>query len=498
MASHEDQNHCSSPTGSLNTIRGHKKSRSADETESKLGKKRTFRFAHPPPINKQQQIFKLRPRVLLQLHLVADGARTSPTLDVLPSSIFPSGLPFKFAKLFRGKAGLGPRDLVVINRDGQDRPTSLTGEENLSNADENWDQNRIMATVCHVRKLSSSLGSGTDITFSHGQSWKGVQLANGSYEFISTGDDGTITRARWVLRRKLHQRSASSQEVRQSVGESLAKRFSFSLIDPTRRRHAVIASMTRECISVSDRYQPVVDAMFSGGRLGQSDENPSSSHSTSPIDGSQFDDNDSVEIPTQRWIETDDKLRTLIMVTAIWVMFKEGWSRNFSFEDVVASTGISRSVSAGNKSSRHGDIKSQHISTRVSGTLVEPRHPRRSASLALKRPSTFKRMSTDNRSISARWDTTQSKGATHDMTLSQKSSSPAAVANNEALSPATEQMTSAGEKEGNFSQTRQRKDPFYTDEKANYKVSNSTTKASSHYRCRQRWRKFRGVFAFVR
>lgn len=449
MAANETATSSSPQTVSSKPKSGHRKSRSIGEID-KQTKKRTYRFAHPPPINKKKQILKLRPRILLQLHQVSDSLRPSPILDVLPSSIFPSGLPFKFAKLFRGKAGLGPRDLVIIGSDALDRQISLNGEDQFSTNDANYYENQIISTICQ----KDSSVEGVDITFSDGQSWKATPLSNGSYEFRLANDDGTITKARWVLRKRPHQRAGSNNELQRSKGEIPEKKFSFSLINPTKRRHAVIASMTRECISVNERYQPVVDPAPQDNE--QSSDAPSST--SSPIDESFPDNLDDAENP-HKWIETDEKLRLFITASAVWVLFKEGWSTNFSYDDSANPSNCNSSP--GNKTTRHDEVENgNHAKT-----------ARRTTSF-VKRPTTLQRNSTSRVNESLKLDRTRSEGR-----------------------PMTQDEMTPKSARGGISVNGH--DRANEHAMANGK-GDPSKKSTSSRRCRSKWRKFRGAFALVR
>lgn len=478
-------------------IRGHKKSKSADEKVAKLGKKHVFRFAHPPPINKQKQILKLRPRILLQLHLESDSSRPSPVVDVLPSSIFPSRIPFKFAKLFRGKAGLGPQDLVLVRSDAQEQHAPLNGDQN-SNKDEKWDQKHIIATICRSRNLSSNDGSGAEITFSHGQSWTGAPLPNGSYEFTSVSDDGTVTRARWVLRKKLHQRAASGHDLQRSLEEPPAQRFGFSLIDPTKRRHAVIASMTRDCISVSDRYQPIVDPIYSRTNSSQSNENPSSPGSASPTDRSQFDDIDPTEILMDKLVEIDDEVRTLITTTATWVMFKEGWSKNFSYEDGVSSSSAALHAHTGNGNATRDDSKPPVVLSELEESRTNGKNLRRSTSLALKGSRMPKRYSSARRSESTPLGM-QSKKIKHETIFPPPNLSASAFYDSEAV--ALQNISGSGildVGEENLAGNVQRKGLQNMNREAPARAPKPANESIGAHGCREKWRKFRGAFALVR
>ena len=340
------------PIGSV----GHRKigSLNADELEQ-LKSKTSFRLAHPPPVTKHKQRLRIRPRVVLQLHQFSENSRAN--LDVLPSTIFAPRLSSKFPKLFRGKAGLGPHDLVVMSS-GVHRPNSRAREDNDPPVeDESWDTDEAIATICQARRTSSDAGSSTEICFTNGKSWHASQLSSGSYEFTSENEDGSTTTARWVLKRKTHQRSSTAQDALQQSNDRKDRRFNFSLINPTRRKHPVIASMTRDSINVNNRYQAVVDTISSPSeQLASTDNSPSleQAGATNYFDGVHSSGSQVQKGPS---FETDESLRTLIVITGIWVVFKEGWSKNFSYDDVIANNGSDSAVRR-NTSRRHASLPS--------------------------------------------------------------------------------------------------------------------------------------------
>jgi hypothetical protein len=102
------------------------------------------------------------------------------------------------------------------------------------------------------------------------------------------------------------------------------KRFTFSVIDPTTRRHPVIASMTKNQLEVFDEYSAVVRSGTGTGL-------------TTPSSGMSVVSDMSDEEPTEaNKVTLDDGLRTLIIITGIWVAFREAWSQNFSYGDPVS------------------------------------------------------------------------------------------------------------------------------------------------------------------
>ncbi|KAL9106529.1 MAG: hypothetical protein Q9227_008444 [Pyrenula ochraceoflavens] len=360
---------------------GHRKTGSlnADEIEQLKGKT-SFRLAHPPPLNQHKQRLRIRPRVLLQLHQISDRSRAN--LDVLPSMIFAPRLSSRFPKLFRGKAGLGPHDLVVMGNSAYGNRLHGRAEDDDSANEENWDDNEVVATICQTRRPSSDTKTSTEICFTNGKSWQASQLPNGSYEFTSRNSDGSVATARWVLRKKAHQRASTSHDALEQAHSRKDRRFNFSLIDPEKRKHPVIASMTRDAININNHFQPLVDDVSSPSSegFGSGRSPPPEADSNNYFDNFNTLGNKAQKGPS---VETDESLRSLIVLTGIWIVFKEGWSRNFSYDETSSNntsndTAVSRNGSKRNVSQPSTADKALNC---VDG------HGRRSTSQPLKKSS---------------------------------------------------------------------------------------------------------------
>ena len=285
----------------------------------------TFKFAHPPPRAKSKQRLKIRPRLLLQLHLLSEQSRAFPTLDVLASTIFASRLASKWPKLFKGKDGLGPNDLIIMSS-GSYEEQPVADDKSSHSEDENWVDREVIATICQLRKQGAGDVGKAEICTNSGQSWEGTPLLNGSYDFTSTNADGTMTRVRWVLRSRQRQRASSMTESESHQPED--KKFTFSIIKTDTRRHPVIASMNKTGIEIMDQYP---------SELRTSSPATSSPPSPSGQKQSYFDTMDN-QLPGQALVNTDEHLRSLIVLTGLWVLFREGWSRNFSYEDAMSQS----------------------------------------------------------------------------------------------------------------------------------------------------------------
>ncbi|KAI4267512.1 MAG: hypothetical protein L6R38_008225 [Xanthoria sp. 2 TBL-2021] len=155
----------------------------------------------------------------------------------------------------------------------------------------------------------------------------------GAYEFVSQGQGGSQSIARWMPKREdLKSEGAGSSEWL----ERAASKFRFSLIDVKSRRHPVIANMSKQSIDVYDRYSVPCSSEATPGQGNTKSFEPVGSVNREETDDGECDK------PCKTVIETDDDLRTLITITGVWVAFCENWSPNFRYSTKqVISNGIS-------------------------------------------------------------------------------------------------------------------------------------------------------------
>lgn len=279
--------------------------------------KTSYQLAHPAAHARHKRL-KLRPKLLLQLQQVSQTPRPLPVLDILPSTVYLPRLARKFPTIFRGKNGLGPNDLVIVMSGLYERTVSSIPAKHASSEDEDEDQRQVVATICQLLQDDARAKGKAEICLNFGPVWEATPLPSGSYEFVARTDDG-VQVIRWALRSWKHHRvSTASAAQREDV-----KRFTFSIIDPSTRRHPVIASLTRNQLEVNDEYSTA----------------PSSTTGpTTPSSGMSVVSEASEEAPLDPHLVTvDDGLRTLIIITGIWVAFREGWSHNFGYSDPVSS-----------------------------------------------------------------------------------------------------------------------------------------------------------------
>lgn len=299
---------------------------------SRTRTKTAFRLCHPPPVHIHKQRLHIRPRVLLQLQKISKAARPTPIFEVLPSVVFAPRLARHFPRTFKGKAGLGLDDLVVVSSENYEAQ-DVQSDDTDDLFDEKWEKREIVAAICQPSKDNYPYGQGeTEICLHHGTSWSASQRRSGAYEFACTDDCGNRTVARWVPKPSKSDRTSSISSTPEE------KKFNFSILNPNSRRHAVIATLDCQTIEVSDSYSHPSTSLSS-----QASSTPTTSsslvsdrHETPCMEASQ-----AVRDP----IEVDDALRTLITITAIWVAFREGFSPNFKYgQSTQPSNGPNRAL----------------------------------------------------------------------------------------------------------------------------------------------------------
>jgi hypothetical protein len=289
----------------------------ANSVSSRTPRSKTiFQIAQPPP-GKKSRI--RRPRILLQLQQLSDTNRPIPVLDVLPSSCFAPRLAQRFPKIFKGKDALGPSDVIVTNSNSSAGVFKVGEDSGLSSDDEASDSREVVGTICRqTRKPQEDIASASvEICLDQGLVWKATPLPRGGYEFNAKGADGSPLQARWVRRDRRQRRISSPPD----AASQAAKRFTFSIVNPSARRHPVIASMTTESIEVYDQYPAAVPQ--NTPQLA-----PTSPSSILSNETSYFDIQDLISQPKEPLIHTDHHLRSLIVITGIYVSLEEGWAQD--------------------------------------------------------------------------------------------------------------------------------------------------------------------------
>lgn len=317
---------------------------------STVASRTSFQLAHPPPATKHRQRFNIRPKILLQLQQTSDATRPIPIFDVVPSFVFAPKLARKFPSIFKGKDGLGADDLVIVNSQKYDSPHDIKGQTDSTSDEDSWDAREVVAAICQPKRKATGAEFLTEICLHHGVIWEASLLPTGAYEFVSVDEGGKRTIARWVPRSPLVRRRTYNSQDSSSLPPPEQRRFIFSIINPDSRRHPVIATLSRSSIDVSDQYSiPSVMSRSQSLTSSQSDE-PLAPESPTV----RFNE---MEPPKTAMVETDERLRSLILITGIWVAFREGFSPNFQYDKPVDSM-----AQGGNPSPSH---KSRSLSVNI-------------------------------------------------------------------------------------------------------------------------------------
>lgn len=294
-----------------------------DSSSDRTSRSKTvFQIAQPPPSKKLRTRLR-RPRILLQLQQLSEHRRPLPVLDVLPSSYFAPRLAQRFPKIFKGKDSLGPNDIIVTNSNSSGGVPQPGQDASLLSDDEACDSCEVVGTICRQTRKphEDSVSPSAEICLDQGLVWKATPLPRGGYEFNATGADGSLLQARWVRRDRPNQRRATLADTTSAASQA-AKRFTFSILNPSARRHPVIASMTNESIEVHDQYPAAVAQ--NTPKLAPTSPASILSHETS-----YFDIQDLISQPKEPLIHTDHHLRSLIVVTGIYVSLEEGLAEGF-------------------------------------------------------------------------------------------------------------------------------------------------------------------------
>ena len=344
-----DENRATKDPRSTSVTAGRRSKRSSGSS-LKSTAKTVFHLAHPPPVSIHKQHLHIRPRVLLQLQKISDTARPTPVLEVLPSFVFASRLARRFPRTFKGKAGLGADDLVIVSSEDYTAEKAEAGESDGIFEGDRWDKREIVAAICQPGKDEVECWGKAEICVNHGPSWTASRLASGAYEFVSVDEHGLRNVARWVPRLP-----------KTTPRISTDRKFNFSLLKPGSRRHAVIASMDRHSIEVCDQYSdpPLV-------RRDTNSSTPTiSTHSTTE------------ESLSRDPIEVSRSLRALITVTGIYVSFQEGYSSLFKHSDAAPPSpnlGPKHPRRSWSLTSSHfGNEKTRSPTASSFGTLQRPR-----------------------------------------------------------------------------------------------------------------------------
>ncbi|KAM0250890.1 hypothetical protein ACHAQJ_008468 [Trichoderma viride] len=369
----------------------------SDQTDASIRLKRRkrgprksakFALAFPAPQlrTKQRAFFQIRPRVLLQLQELGEK-RAIPAFDIMPSSLIAGtliipALAKQFPRMFCAKPHLGQNDLLLVRSEDYGPSHShhhhLLHHNHHDNTDNNnsrdcndLDHNDILAVVS-----TTSDDDFVEIVFQDGSTWTTSRMANGSYEFNHVNDQGETVKARWVKRSLISPRASWGSANTASTAPSSPtsppppdSRWTFSIIDPSTRRHPIQGILNSTSLEIFDTYNTMSTSsgIYPPTRLFGSDM-------------SGISEEDATSITDERaTLEVTEYNKTLMLATATWISLRQrGWpaSATPKIPRVVSqrvNSGLSRGTSIDTVNS--GMTNSQISSTNPSDALAAARNP---------------------------------------------------------------------------------------------------------------------------
>ncbi|KAI6371122.1 hypothetical protein MCOR25_004056 [Pyricularia grisea] len=317
----------------------------------------TFCIARPPPrLVKKRLMQQIRPKLLLQLHHISADRRPTPVLDVFPAATIDSPvvggrLAVRFPRVFGvGSKGstLGSQDVILFRSEEYCSTSTCGSTTDVPTDDGSLSRRDLVAVLSPLRREDR-----TEIVLSDGNVWTARRLPNGSFEFQHTDDEGSTKTARWVKRGGSGTMSPSNVSVREFGGTDLSSpislsscgtfgpteyKYTFSVIDPTMRRHPIIASLTRDALNINETYTTVSAKPASAEKDEES--------------GDETETEEPVIKSERHTLPVDENLRSLISITALWV--------TLCLDGVMPATDPTRGN--GQSRSRSGSLNSQQTS----------------------------------------------------------------------------------------------------------------------------------------
>lgn len=329
----------------------------------------------PPRLSAKQKLLHFRPQLLLQTQHVTKEARPKPTIDMYPASIKYLTAPLfkRIPGLTRIKAELGVRDILLFKcHDFGASPSSGDDDE------EALKKREVVALLCPLEQDKA------EIVLADGSVWSAKvcnNTKNFAYEFTIRNETGQTTTARWVRRRQTSKCGPASPSTPSSTpgGNTAAPldyKFTFSIIDPSTRRHPIMATLTATQLDIQDAYTDTNPSA--------SLHSPPSSHPPSPSAVSK----ESLHAKSSiRHVEEWQK--TFIHVSALWVALHQGWVAHFD-PTMFAANGnaASPTTTSGPCQSRTLSFGSEKESPLRTNTLERLNRYRAQSNLGSREPST--------------------------------------------------------------------------------------------------------------
>lgn len=293
-----------------------------------------YYMAGPAPTMLQKQRFvHIRPRTVLQLQKLPRNGRATPILDVKSSNTFVPRIAKKFPSLYKGSGQLGINDVMICKSENYDDETvdeDVEGGKKTPCGTEKWDEKEVIAVICQAPKDSGYSG---ELVFDDGSRWTMVAGTRGkSFELTSTNPtSGEKTIARWVpagtSRRSSFQtpvtkKAIGAAEMAKEAKEAKSQKYNFSLVDPTKRRHPVMATLRQTGLVVKDTYSPITDSTTNSSSTLAIDAAVDTSAQDSAVEAGPSDYPSLSHPPV---IRTTDQQKLLIELSAMWLASRLGW-----------------------------------------------------------------------------------------------------------------------------------------------------------------------------
>ena len=296
-----------------------------------------YYMAGPAPTMLQKQRFvHIRPRTVLQLQKLPRNGRATPILDIKSSNTFVPRIAKKFPSLYKGSGQLGINDVMICKSESYDDDVDEEVLAKTPCGTEKWDEKEVIAVICQAPKDSGYSG---ELVFDDGSRWTMAAGTRGkSFELTKTDTaTGEKVVARWVpagtsRRSSFHtpvtKKAIGAAEMAKEAKEAKPQKYNFSLVDPTKRRHPVMATLRQTGLVVKDTYSPITDS-------------PTNSSSTLAVDAVDAVDatvdtgaqDSAVEAGPSGYpslsdppvIRTTVQQKLLIEISAMWLASRLGW-----------------------------------------------------------------------------------------------------------------------------------------------------------------------------
>ncbi|KAH8783224.1 hypothetical protein F5883DRAFT_538105 [Diaporthe sp. PMI_573] len=262
---------------------------------------RSFALAHPAPIyiDKTHVVKHLKSRQYLQIQKVsADTNHWIPDIDVI--SFAPPKDPIRLVSalkgLLEGKISLRDGQLLRFNKDDVLLTRYREDDQESTEGAHPPRKGTIMAPLEKIvgREVQAVLRKDHKIILDDGRLWTATNHQNRSFEFTAVDAHGVKTVTRWVLSKR--RISGIDDHPPASSTQAPETMFHFSIIRPNTRKHAVLASLTSSSLQIKESYYE-----------------PATSFGTSE----DFESAPKI---------VDEATRSIITVTAVWVVLTLGWS----------------------------------------------------------------------------------------------------------------------------------------------------------------------------